>query len=204
MHVYLYNEPLEKTLDLNLIEDYCQQKFPALVFKQRPDIFTFARERLPAKRRQDSIERWAKEIAKVKITDLYSPQQNVLPLKGEIEFEKRRFNGKISSGVGLIYEAVGLQQIFWQLIPEEERRLNYLHIIFTTQLIATFDTASHRFHLRVSLYGFPSIISTSGVVEAPAKPREYYALKQQVVALSLNQIAIQEFKEKSVPIFRLW
>jgi hypothetical protein len=45
--------------------------------------------------------------------------------------------------------------------------------------VATWDDSNRRYHIRTSLYGIPSLISTTGIVEAPAKPREYYLLKSQ-------------------------
>jgi hypothetical protein len=37
----------------------------------------------------------------------------------------------------------------------------------------------------VSVYGFPSLISTTGVVEAPAKPREFYLKKRLGIPLEV-------------------
>ncbi len=48
-----------------------------------------------------------------------------------------------------------------------------LHIVFTSRLPATFEGV--RYHGRVIILNYPlAIISTTGVVEAPARPREYY------------------------------
>lgn len=52
--------------------------------------------------------------------------------------------------------------------------MEFMHIVFTNRLIGTWDRSGQRYHARVSIYGWPSIISTTGVVEAPAKPQEYY------------------------------
>ncbi|MFC1860594.1 DUF6775 family putative metallopeptidase, partial [Chloroflexota bacterium] len=41
-------------------------------------------------------------------------------------------------------------------------------------------------------YGVPSIISTTGLVEAPAKPREYYLLKQQYERLGKDLTELKE------------
>jgi hypothetical protein len=46
-------------------------------------------------------------------------------------------------------------------------------------LFATWEEADKRYHARTSVYSFPSVISTTGLVEAPAKPREYYFLRRQ-------------------------
>jgi hypothetical protein len=42
------------------------------------------------------------------------------------------------------------------------------------------------------VYGIPSIISTTGVVEAPAKPREYYLLKQQYGMLGKDPLELKD------------
>ena len=59
------------------------------------------------------------------------------------------------------------------------RSLNNINIIFTDRLLCTFE--NKRYHARVILMGQPTFISTSGLVEAPAKPREYYFLKAQFI-----------------------
>lgn len=50
-----------------------------------------------------------------------------------------------------------------------------LDVIFTDILIATFDHGDRRYHARTMVGANPFVISIPGIVEAPAKPREYYA-----------------------------
>ncbi len=57
-------------------------------------------------------------------------------------------------------------------------------IILTSRLFAT-PGEGNRPHIRTSIYSFPSIISTSGIVEGPAKPREYYLYKQRYARLGI-------------------
>jgi hypothetical protein len=54
------------------------------------------------------------------------------------------------------------------------------HVAFTSRLPGTFDDADRRYHARAVVLGFPSIVSTSGLVEAPAKPRGFYAAKRSL------------------------
>jgi len=42
------------------------------------------------------------------------------------------------------------------------------------------------------VYAFPSVISTTGIVEAPARPREYYLLKQQYEMLGKDLLELKE------------
>jgi hypothetical protein len=49
-----------------------------------------------------------------------------------------------------------------------------LHIIFTNKLTCTFDENDFRYHARALVGSNPAIISTTGIIEAPAKPKQYY------------------------------
>lgn len=120
---------------------------------------------------REDIALW---FAKSKVIDITKDVENQ-PLKAEIDYEKKRLILKQKSS--LIYDGFRLQELFRRLIPKGETNLSYAHIIFIKELIAIFDEANKRYHLRTSLYGFPSIISLGGVVAAPAKPREYYIKK---------------------------
>jgi hypothetical protein len=49
-----------------------------------------------------------------------------------------------------------------------------VHIISTDLLTCTFSEDDWRYHARAIICGTPTIISTTGIIEAPAKPREFY------------------------------
>ena len=116
-------------------------------------------------------------------------------MEGEVAYERRRIEQEDFKSFGILYDGFGLQGIFSSLISEHERYLDHCHIIFTNQLFGTWDDDDHRFHARVSVYGFPSIISTTGVVEAPAKPREFYLKRRLGVPL---EILKGEFRGKFI------
>lgn len=73
-----------------------------------------------------------------------------------------------------LYDGFELQEIFAQAIPEKEKSLDRLHIIFTDLLACTFSEDDWRYHARTVVCGTPSLVSMPGIVEAPAKPREFY------------------------------
>jgi hypothetical protein len=112
-------------------------------------------------------------------------------LYGEIAYEKRRITGETNS-FGILYDGFLLQRLFTNILPRESHTLKTAHIIFTNRLFGTWDDGNKRYHIRTSLYGIPSVISTSGLVEAPAKPREYYLLKQQYDRLGKGSIELNE------------
>ena len=72
------------------------------------------------------------------------------------------------------YDGFEFQKIISNHIPINETNQNTLSIILTNKLTCTFDESDFRYHARVLIGTNPTIISTTGIVEAPAKPKEYY------------------------------
>ena len=70
-----------------------------------------------------------------------------------------------------LYDGFELQNIIAENITILD---DTLHIIFTNKLTATFDNDDFRYHARASISSNPSIISTTGIIEVPAKPKQYY------------------------------
>jgi hypothetical protein len=71
--------------------------------------------------------------------------------------------------------------------------LRVLHIAFEHRILGTFDEDG-RYHARAVVCGYPSVVSTSGIVEAPAKPKEYYRVKAQL-SIALGAIPFDAAKE---------
>jgi hypothetical protein len=135
---------------------------------------------------------FARRIAASKIQDtkarLVSAEE---PFYAEIEYEKRRILGK-TKAFGVIYEGFQLQSIWLEVIPEEKTSSEFVHIFLTNRLFASWDEHNQRYHLRTSVYGIPAIISSTGLIEAPAKPKEYYLLKQQYQKMGMGVTGIKD------------
>lgn len=71
-----------------------------------------------------------------------------------------------------LYDGFELQQLLAQAVSE--KTADHLHVVFTDMLTCTFSEDDWRYHARAVVCGMPSIVSTAGIVEAPAKPREFY------------------------------
>ncbi len=185
MEVILYDEGTPQELDMEKIARYVVQKMGKVKVEVRGNPFAF---NFP----QDRVSDYARKIASIKIQGVSQeilPQQE--PLYGEIEYEKRRILGKTRS-FGILYDGFHLHKIFHEIVPREERSLEFAHIVITNRLFATWDEGEKRYHLRTSIYGIPSIISTTGLIEAPARPREYYLLKQQYERLGRDLLELKE------------
>ncbi|MFC2024130.1 DUF6775 family putative metallopeptidase [Chloroflexota bacterium] len=128
----------------------------------------------------------AHKLASLRIQDAAKkPTPGEAPLYGEVSFEERRLRGK-TRAFGVLYDGFGLAEVFSELVLPAERSLKRVHIFFTNLLFATWDDNNRHYHARTSIYGLPSLISTTGLVEAPARSREYYLLKQQYDFLGNN------------------
>ena len=95
----------------------------------------------------------------------WSEEKNVITL-----------NKKIDCVDLLLYDGFVIQNLVQKLIikPEQELTLSKVHIIITDKLLCTFDESDWRYHARSLICGNPTLISSSGIVEGPAKPRDYY------------------------------
>ncbi|MBI4301559.1 MAG: hypothetical protein HY664_03040 [Chloroflexi bacterium] len=177
------------TLDLTQIADYGRRLFPSLNFDVGDSIFGLLRSCAG----DDVLIRWAESFAIAKVRNPMRRGGDFQPLPGEIAYERRRLANPQSRASGILYDGYKLMALLRELIPTAEADLGHLHIVFTNQLFGTWDEGDGRYHARVSLYGFPTIISTTGIVEAPAKPREYYFLKQQYALLGIDDAAALNF-----------
>jgi hypothetical protein len=111
-------------------------------------------------------------IEQAKVVDLKHPferQQN----------QQHRSNGSSLLAIPL-YDGFVMQSIFGERIPNSEMSLDHIHIIFTELMPCSFSEEDWRYHGRAIICGTPSIISTTGIVEALAKPREYYLYLSQL------------------------
>lgn len=114
----------------------------------------------------------AAELASARVINPRRPFVPHVPREEEIEAERAYCED--SSGLKNIiyYDGFELQRIVSGLVRDDA--LGTLHIAFTNRLTCTYDDGDCRYHGRALIGAGPSIISTTGMVEAPAKPREYY------------------------------
>ncbi len=107
------------------------------------------------------IDRFAELCESARISDTHLP------------FEKQP--EILEPGVPM-HDGFVLRRLLLPSISQEESGLEHLHIVLTPLLTCTFDEVDSRYHARTVVCGTPSLVSCSGIVEAPAKPKEYYYL----------------------------
>jgi hypothetical protein len=186
--VFIYCD--ESNLDWEELERYTQEKLEDILKIE-------IRERFLSLIPENDLGSVAKELVATKVFDVSDPRKVYEPFPVEINHEKERISDSNKNTAGMLYDGFRLQRLFREIIPKSESSFKHLHIIFTNRSIATWDSGDGRYHARTSVYGFPSIISIPGIVEAPAKPREFYIQRKALVASGMaRELVEEELKEK--------
>lgn len=165
----LYEEGDLNCLDVTKLGEYLEEK-THIPFRIRGNIY----KRFP----KTKLEELSKEFARVRVRDPGKMENEGIPFQAEVDYEKRRVQGAHRKIFGILYDGLLYQRIVSDLIFKGRLDLNHCSVLFTNQLFGTWDRDDSRYHARVSLYGFPSLISVTGLVEAPAKPKEFYLKRQ--------------------------
>lgn len=110
-------------------------------------------------------------LASLRIRGPRGERREPLPL--EIEVERKGLE-RDSPPKGVIYDGWEFMKFVRSLLPSHSP--SELQILLTSRLLSTPEEGIH--HIRTILLGYPSIISTSGLVEGPAKPKEFYLARR--------------------------
>lgn len=185
--LYIYEEPRSPVIDYEEVAAYAEACLGVEAILRAPLLESSIDGKGPLGTCISS-ERMALSMAaaKVKKTEAAVPgNQSVLP--GEVDYELRRLEKRGNSVFGILYDAYLLSGMCAGLIPDSESGIECLHVIFTNQLIGTWEDSDRRYHARSILCGSPSIISISGMVEAPAKAPGYYVARRTAEAMQVPE-----------------
>lgn len=173
--VFLYDEGTETKLSVSEIAGYLREQLPRAQVDARGEFVGHHTT-------NERLDGLALALARIKVTDPTRQLADRKPLFGEVNFERERLHAGNRGAFGVIYDGLEVQAAMRGLLLREEASRTHAHIIFSNRLLATWEQSDLRYHLRVIVGGSPALISTSGAVEAPAKPREFYQAKEQLGA----------------------
>ena len=159
--VVLYDEPSVPQIQIEKLKNFLEKTFPIKV-EVRPSILKY------------SLKDTSFKIAECKIYHLRKDFEKHKPTHEEIMFEESNVQDTSITENIIMYDGFELQKIFTEMIPKQEESEDIFHVCFTNKLTCTYDYSDYRYHGRALIGANPSIISTTGIIEAPAKPREYY------------------------------
>ena len=176
--IVLYEETTVPEIQLKKIKKFITDTFP-IEIEIRKNFFQCTNEEIFEK------------IANTRIFDLKKQFKKHVPTIDDIQIEKE--NKDMSEKENMIfYDGFELQKIITKFLPMNENTDDILHIIFTNKLTCTFDDDDFRYHARALIGSNPAIISTTGIIEAPAKPKQYYL----DLMTSFSKEKIEEIKKK--------
>ena len=176
--IILYNEPSVSEINIRKAEKFLIETF---------EVEIQIRENIFKKLDKETY----KKIASTKISNLKKPFQKYSPSIEDIliEIEGRDMSNKEEM---TLYDGIELNKIIAALIPKRESTQDTLNIIFTNKLTCTFDENDFRYHARAWVGSNPIIISTTGIIEGPAKPKQYY----MDLITNFSKESINEVKKK--------
>lgn len=117
-------------------------------------------------------------LAEARVTGADTRTGAGTPPRHPVDYERRMLDRDPPRPVGVLYDGFGLSTAYNRLLSHRDDPAEGLTLVVTNQLFGTLDENDGRYHARVIILGHPCVISTSGLVEAPARPREYYIEKQ--------------------------
>jgi hypothetical protein len=166
---FIYTDYPSGSLDTDVIAEHLNGLGIPTV--KRGDLFQFLGN-------SEASRRIAALMARSRVADIGEPLDALLPESpADASSELRKMTGR-ESVRGEFYDGLWLQRILHRAIADNapgEPDGQSIHIVFTGRLFGTYG--ERRYHARVILTGSPALISTSGLVEAPARPGEYYFIK---------------------------
>ncbi len=138
-------------------------------------------------------------LSKTRIFDIYKKYSMYKPKQKSIVLEKELCKNsslmentiKIEDAENIsdvvMYDGFEMQKFIREQIKSTTN--DTLHIIFTNRLTCTFDESDSRYHGRAVICANPAILSTTGIIEAPAKSREFYiqAMVNKSQGLDINK-----------------
>jgi len=176
--IILYDEPTVPEIQLERLEKFLTKIFPVEI-EMRENFF------------QCSNDDFFEKIASTRIFDLKKQFKKYNPSAENIQIEKE--NKDMSTREEMIlYDGFEFQKTITEFIPMNEDKKDTLHIIFTNKLTCTFDENDFRYHARALIGSNPAIISTTGMIEAPAKPKQYYL----DLMTNFSEKRVEEIKKK--------
>jgi len=186
--IILYNEPAEPEIDISHLADFLRNILPIEV-EIKDNVFkVFTNKQI-------------ENLSNIRIVDPKKTFQKYNSSDKEVQFEEELCqnssimntttkieNARKISDV-LMYDGFELQKILRYLNSDD----SILHVIITNRLTCTYDERDFRYHARTVICANPAIISTSGAIEAPAKPRDYYF---EIMRMKSQGLEVDPVKEK--------
>lgn len=145
--VFLYGEPSAPQISMESLSEFLQDVLGVEVVVRQPigQLCT-----------QDTV----RKVESCRVANPYRPHDPAAYAETP---------GAPDSGVP-IYDGYHLLDVLGDLVEQDS---GIFHVVFTDLLVGTYDQSDMRYHGRALVTANPCLVSTTGMVEAPARPRDY-------------------------------
>lgn len=175
--IHIFDSAASTVLDMVELARYCSTLLPSVTIVNHGDFISFCTHSMKEGRAADVKDAVAAQIAAARVSDLARDVGQGQPLSAVVQYERRMLDREPPRPTGVFYDGYELCLAYAELLSLSNRQVDGWLIIITNQLFGTYEEHDSRYHARVSIYGHPCMISTTGLVEAPARPRSYYIKK---------------------------
>ena len=176
-HVFLYDDPDTEGLNTDALARYLADALPLAEVRVRNDYLTHQLRRFADQGGEDLIAQLTEQFKRAQVDNLVHPaDRGLLPPESPADL-----------GLGEIYRGQALQAIFSLMMLADEGALDQLHIVLTSMVFGDWDEHTRAFGVRVACLGQPSLISTTGLIEGPSRPRDFEVLRTQMAVMGLSE-----------------
>lgn len=191
LKILLYKDPTAHTIGYEELHHTLEALIPRSQVELREEFLSYALKHWTVGHREA-----ATTLASLRVVDVLRCEPVGKPLIGEIAYEERALAEPHKRPMGILYEGYLLQSFLLSLIPRSEQLYGQLHTVITSRLLVTKEPDEGRAHARTIILGNPTLISTTGLVEAPALPPEVYMRLQLLSTPDMQRLAIEEARQR--------
>ena len=187
-YIYLYDDPDAQGLDIDYLGHWLAHILPDVQIGVRTDFITFHLARFDDAERDELTTVLCEQLEQAEVNNLVRPEdRGKLPALSPAERD-----------LDVVYDSAALQAVLKLLIPDEEQTQDRLHIMFTANFLGVWREDEAYLRLQATALGLPNLISTSGLVEALALPKQYHFMRQQAAILGVDENLDELFAEQTV------
>ncbi len=174
----LFDSSGSPSVDVEELARYGERLLGGPEVERHGDLIAFCLERTDASRVEEAREELAGGLAAARVTEPGAERPAGAPSPHVLAYERRMLEREPPRPAGVLYDGFSLCAAYGRLMSGAGVSPEDLVVVITDQLFGTFDEGDSRYHARVAVFGHPTVVSTSGLVVAPARPRSYYLGRQ--------------------------
>lgn len=197
--VHIFDSAASEAVRMDELVGYCEGLLPPFRIVRHQDFFIFCAGGVEGAGVSAFKDRVAGRLAASRVGRPSGPAGEVNPLPGVVDYERRMLDREPPRPIGALYDGYDLCRAYAEILDWSGRRLEGWTIVITNQLLGTLEQHDARYHAKVSIYGHPCLISTTGLVEAPARPRDYYLARGLGLHAGRARGGADDFLERDDP-----